>query len=280
MKLGFSLSPGGLLLPYHIGVLDGLAHRGVLDDTTPLAGASAGSIAVACHGCRMDGPTMVDATTELSAQCIGNTQLLVDGLRAQMLKRIGPQEMEEIRARPGPIGIAYQQLFPQVRPVIQTNFNDVEDLAEAVCYSSTFPFFSSKYPFAIDSRGGFPRLVVDGFFTVPRDRFGCPDFSHMGLPESEKDDILVDRTICVSCVPKDAFGLSGVAPENCISPETDMENPEAQINQVLRLATTPLESGAKEYGQLYEDGFLDAEKWVAREASSSPHPPVEGLALN
>ena len=40
--LGFSFSPGGLLFPYHLGVITSLEYHGRLDDTVHLAGASAG----------------------------------------------------------------------------------------------------------------------------------------------------------------------------------------------------------------------------------------------
>lgn len=42
MLVGYSLSPGGLLLPYHLGVLDALKYHRFLDDTSPIAGSSAG----------------------------------------------------------------------------------------------------------------------------------------------------------------------------------------------------------------------------------------------
>ena len=41
--VGYSLSPGGLLLPYHLGALDALQYHHFLDDTTPIAGSSAGA---------------------------------------------------------------------------------------------------------------------------------------------------------------------------------------------------------------------------------------------
>jgi hypothetical protein len=48
--IGFSLSPGGLLLPYHLGVLDALQYHSFLDDTTPIAGSSAGTCIVVARG--------------------------------------------------------------------------------------------------------------------------------------------------------------------------------------------------------------------------------------
>lgn len=46
----FDACSGGLLFPWHIGVLSGLAYNNALDDSNPLAGSSAGSIACASHG--------------------------------------------------------------------------------------------------------------------------------------------------------------------------------------------------------------------------------------
>jgi hypothetical protein len=46
-ELGFSFSPGGLLLPYHLGVMSTLVDSGHVTARTPLAGSSAGAIAVA-----------------------------------------------------------------------------------------------------------------------------------------------------------------------------------------------------------------------------------------
>jgi hypothetical protein len=43
--VGFSA--GGLLFPYYVGVTEGLADAGVLDDSTQLAGASAGALIAA-----------------------------------------------------------------------------------------------------------------------------------------------------------------------------------------------------------------------------------------
>jgi len=46
--LGFGFSAGGLLFPFYCGVVDELVRCGVVRETTPLAGASAGSLIVAC----------------------------------------------------------------------------------------------------------------------------------------------------------------------------------------------------------------------------------------
>ena len=62
---------------------------------------------------------------------------------------------------------------------------------DAVMDSSTFPFFSTNWPVRFVRRRGekLPRVVVDGFFSVPRERYGCPDFSHALLNDENGKDI-------------------------------------------------------------------------------------------
>lgn len=66
---GFSLSPGGLLLPYHMGVLEAMEYNQVLTVDSPLAGASAGGIAVAAHACGISGPQVLEATVAIAEDC-------------------------------------------------------------------------------------------------------------------------------------------------------------------------------------------------------------------
>ena len=47
--------------------------------------------------------------------------------------------------------IAYRQVFPTNRAIHQTSFDSVEDLHDAVCHSSTFPFFVTNWPVAFDA---------------------------------------------------------------------------------------------------------------------------------
>jgi hypothetical protein len=67
--LGFSFSPGGLLLPYHLGVIAALSGSGLLLPTTPLAGSSAGAIAVASFAAGVEPKTALEASSVLLHQC-------------------------------------------------------------------------------------------------------------------------------------------------------------------------------------------------------------------
>jgi len=260
MRVGFSLSPGGLLLPYHVGVLDALKYNKFIDETTPIAGSSAGAIATASHGCGIDSRKVLEATIDISdrtKEMGGARGRLLPLLKEKLYEFIGDEEWERLLDRDGEIGVAYKEIFPTQQNILQCEFEDLDDLVNAVCHSSMFPFFATNLPFAMAPRKKgelLPRLVCDGFFTVPRERFGCPDFGHAGVE--------VDRTVMVSAFPKDVIGLEASSPEDCISPEVK-NGDEAQ--KLLRLATES--SSREELTQVYESGWADAERWCRAQSS-------------
>lgn len=274
MRVGFSFSPGGLLLPYHVGVLDGLKHKGFLDDTVPIAGASAGAIAVATAACQMDSKLLLEDTIDISDQCrtLGRARgNLLPLLRQKLEHRIDDDRFRALQERPGKAVVSYHEVFPAFGPVHQADFEHKQEFIDTVCHSSTFPFFSSNWPVALDYSTSsswkttlwgkpfsleIPRLVVDGFFAVPGDRFGCPDFELAGID--------VNRTVAVTSFPRQVIGLSPslIAPQDYIGPELIGDGIQ-QSADLLRMATQPLTP--QEVFQLYEDGFQDAEQWSARE---------------
>jgi hypothetical protein len=259
MRTGFSLSPGGLLLPYHMGVLDALKFNGFLNTNTPIAGSSAGSIATAAHACNLDGRLILDATIRISDACkeLGGARgRLLPLLRGELNSFIQEEQFAAFQEREGNAVIAYRELFPFNRPIHQTEFKDRHDLINAVCNSSMFPFFSTNFPAAIDTSKQFPRVVVDGFFTVPRNRFGCPDF--------ELANVRADRTVGISPFPREAFGISAFTAGDFISPTFEDEG---QLQNLFRLATQA--SSAKELTQLFESGWTDAERWCRVQTSDT-----------
>ena len=182
--IGFSLSPGGLLLPYHLGVLASLSYHGHLTADTPLAGSSAGAIAVASHATGVAPHVALEASMGISAQC--NPLFLARGglmpsLWQQLDRLFCTDAHEIVNERPGLVGLAHLQLYPQNKPVLATqDFASRQALMDAVCDSSMFPYFTSNQPFRIvhpnkKKNGGLPRVTVDGVFTEPLWRFGCPD---------------------------------------------------------------------------------------------------------
>lgn len=274
MKVGFSFSPGGLLLPYHLGVLDCLQANHYLLADTPIAGASAGAIAVATHACAIDSKLILDDSIKISQTCqeMGRARgNLLPLLRRQLEHRVDADRFQAVLDRPGETVISYYELFPSFRPIHQVDFNHKEEFIDSVCHSSTFPFFSSNWPVALDHAGGstksmrlfgqtksliIPRLVVDGYFAAPRDRFGCPDFEEAG--------VAVNRTVVVSVFPKEVVGLNkGLKNDGIICPDL-IDDGIGQSSDLLRLATQPSEP--EELMAVYDSGYQDAENWCQKES--------------
>ncbi len=175
-SIGYSFSPGGLLFPWHLGVISSLSHHNRLPPSAHLAGSSAGAIAVASHASQTPPEQALEAAFRVCEACrvnhngnaIGN---LLPLLKLEM-ERILPRDAHTvINEREGVVALAHRELFPNNRPVLTTKFDTREDLIEAVCDSSMFPFFSTPFPVRIRwnrEKERIPRVIVDGFFSVPR----------------------------------------------------------------------------------------------------------------
>mmetsp|Transcript_1529 Transcript_1529/g.3896 ORF Transcript_1529/g.3896 Transcript_1529/m.3896 type:complete len:359 (+) Transcript_1529:125-1201(+) len=302
---GFSFSPGGLLFPYHLGVITSLEHHGRLSDQVHLAGASAGAIAVASHAARTPPAIALEATfrmcdaceTQFGGRAVGK---LLPLLKIEMDRVLSPDAHTIINEREGVVALAHRELFPNNRPVLTTDFETRDDLIEAVCDSSMFPFFSTPFPVRLRYKEGerIPRVIVDGFFTVPRERYGCPDFAHLNVDrrveknlrsmggvlvdepkngdneqkEQRTDDNdddcddaapVIERTITVACFPHETVGLTASLKHDQISPEPDYDDSIGQMRRLIRYATQP--SPRKDLEGLYEQGWADAEKWSYEE---------------
>lgn len=192
-------------------------------------------------------------------------------LLVEELELLLPSDAHEIvNERPGLTGLAYKEVFPRSKNILATQFRTRQELKEAICNSSMFPFFTSPWPClirpsSVDKNANepnvdgamissvekyLPRLIVDGYFTVPRERFGCPIL-----------DDYVTRTVTVSVFPHQSIGCVKES-EICdrISPILkEQENPSYELNDMIRMAINP--SSRQSLVALYERGISDAEKW-------------------
>lgn len=255
--IGISLSPGGLLLPYHLGVLDALEHRGFVTDDTPLAGASAGAIAAASKAAKIDSWRVLDSTIDICDRCFalgGARGRLMPLLKQNLAHHMGVEQFHTLQNRKGTLALAYMEIYPQRQPVLQTRFQDRWDLIGAICQSSMFPFFTSNWPAILDMSRKQPRLIVDGVFTSPLESMGCPDFKTAGLQ--------LDRTVCVSVIPK---ALTGGERDDYISPRWEGAY---QLGRLARLAVEG--STRSELTALYESGWHDGERWCRTQVTSDP----------
>jgi len=277
--IGFSVSPGGLLFPYHLGALASLSYHGHVTDGTHLAGSSAGAIAVAAHACHVDSEIALDASIRISSQCnpifMAKGQLM-PSLQQELNSLLDMNAHEIINGRKGMVGLAHYELFPEVRPRLQTNFESRDCLIDSICDSTMFPYFTTNKPWRTVRRKNkmLPRMVVDGYFTEPFWRFGCPTL----------DDSLVDRTVFISVAPNplSKFPItSSLCPSNntpfdprtnnMISPELETKNIIKQVARLGLMGTT--KSKARSLIRLYDSGWADAERWVKKEEKESKKKP-------
>jgi hypothetical protein len=142
---------------------------------------------------------------------------------------------------------------------------------DAVCDSSMFPYFTSNKPFRLVKRLGkaVPRVVADGVFTEPLWRFGCPDMEKKNLM-ARQEHANLDRCVSVSVFPMELVdkGLSTLQPQNkhrsnIISPKLETNVVGQEVGRLGLLACT--HSKPKDLMKLYDDGWLDAERWVRGE---------------
>ena len=265
---------GGLLFPWHIGSLTALSHHGYLTNNNPIAGSSAGAIATASHAANVAPEAALDATLRISDECreLGQARgNLLPLLSKELHSLLGEDVHEVFNKREAIVGLAYREIFPNNRPVLDTYFDSKDHVVDSICNSSMFPFFSSNFPCRFARRTGFlPRIVVDGYFSVDRERFGCPCFNTMDHPRKTMNDeesdrsSIVDRTISLSVFPHEVLKVDAFETHDQISPQ--LENPDdasEQMSTLFRLAT---ECGTMEdYHMLYEKGWEDAERWISEE---------------
>ena len=280
MLIGFSFSPGGLLLPYHLGVLASLDHHGFISHTTPLAGSSAGSIAVASHASGVSPHRALEASIRVSSHCYNPFFLpagrLMEALRHEMDEILPKDAHHVINERQGLTVLAHRELYPTPRSRLVTQFDTRECLMDAVCDSSMFPFFTSnKVARAVRRRNEkYQRLVVDGIFAVSPERLGCPDFDQVDDIAGEERYVIKrgkmevgqkpHRTVMVSCFPTELLSLSkNNAKYDVIGSKLDLANPIRHGAGLVKMAC--LASSRKELTNLYEQGWKDGEEWAKKE---------------
>ena len=267
---------GGLLFPYHIGSLASLSYYGYLTKVNPIAGSSAGAIAVVSHGANIDPVQAVEGTIRISEKYkqLGRTRGNLLSLLATELNELLPVNVHEVlNDRDGLVGVAYKEIFPVNRNILETKYSCKEHVIDSVCNSSMFPFFANgPWPCRISRKNTktndriIPTIAVDGFFTVPRERFGCPDFNVLnenGVESANAGSGVISRCVTISVFPHDVVALTASDKHDRISPMENPENKVEQLSNLLRLAT---QAGTREeYFKLYEDGWKDAEAWIKEE---------------
>ncbi|GIL51483.1 hypothetical protein Vafri_7461 [Volvox africanus] len=139
--LGFGFSAGGFLYPYHLGVLWELHELDILKDyKVQMAGASAGSLAVATYNCGLDPEKATQAMHAFADDCRSKgTRYRLGGLLRDFLHAYLPDDAHE-RCR-GNTHIALTRLFPVVRSEMISEFESKDDFINALLTSCHIPFY-------------------------------------------------------------------------------------------------------------------------------------------
>lgn len=248
MRLGICFSPAGLLFPYYVGAGYELQRLGILQPQTPLGGSSAGAIVAACLACGVPEETVRLGLARLVDDVRAGTRLNV-ALRKQ-LETFMNDDSPVLAAKHG-LTLGYFEVLPRPGPRLVRAWADRDDLIDCICASSNWPLFFSRWPF-VRCRGAW---CLDGFFSVPRSRFGCPVLSEG-----------VTRTLAVTALPK--VSLSAFPDEDIIQPGRAGYAPALPVDDSkwFNWALTP--AADEQLDAMVELGRQHARVWASRERDS------------
>ncbi|AFZ81734.1 hypothetical protein BEWA_011520 [Theileria equi strain WA] len=168
--IGFSFSPCGFMIPYHVGVLNLLSELNIVNMTTPLSGASSGSISIVSLSLLNDFPFLMNLIEELSNDAlIHGTHHRLDSLITKFFNKYLQENCHEfINSRIGTIVLAYSRLgFCRFKPVLVSKFSNSTDLRDCLRVSSYIPILSSKELVYYNNKPGF-----DGQLSLSK-HLGC-----------------------------------------------------------------------------------------------------------
>ena len=156
---GFSFSGGGLFMAFHIGAANVLRRSGMLTESTPLAGCSAGSIVAVAIRCGIPHEDIVrfffDAVRDLRTH---GTDTRLSDVLSHTLDRFLPQDAH-LRCT-GSVFIGVTKLVA-LRHELHNRFDSRDDLIDAIVASCFVPMYTSAR-WTHRFRGS---LVLDGGFT-------------------------------------------------------------------------------------------------------------------
>ncbi|KAG1679503.1 hypothetical protein FOA52_011103 [Chlamydomonas sp. UWO 241] len=145
-QLGLGFSAGGFLYCYHLGVLWELERLGVLTGPgcLPMAGASAGSLAIATYNSGVTRERATQAYKHLAADCraSGTPGRLSQVLRSTLMEYL-PADAH-VRCS-GTCYVAVTKLMPYMHNEMISHFDDREALVDALLTSCHVPVYANGH---------------------------------------------------------------------------------------------------------------------------------------
>ncbi|KAE8891088.1 hypothetical protein PF005_g24551 [Phytophthora fragariae] len=158
----FSFSGCGFLIPYHLGVAQGLLDAGYIQPESKFAGASGGSIAALSLAANASMRDIHEETKAMARLCHshGTVWKLEERLRAIFRVKFGDVPVESLARR---LTIATEKMWPDRALVLTDDFHSSEDLCDAVIASCYVPWYLANRGTSV-FRGEFH--VDGGLFTL------------------------------------------------------------------------------------------------------------------
>ncbi|GBF89775.1 patatin-like phospholipase domain-containing protein [Raphidocelis subcapitata] len=236
--LGFGFSAGGLLFPYYIGVVQELTELGIIREGTPMAGASAGSLIVACARSGLPMSTILAACYDLADDCRANgTRFRLGPVLERVLRELLPPDVAASVS--GRTFVAVTRLLSEEGPLLQprlvSEFQGKDDLIAALMTSCHIPVYMDGR-LATRFRGTFH---FDG---------GITNFLPCPTPAS--------HTVRVCCLPSKQLSALGHID---VSPDVYAPWP-YRLGEMLAMAFEPAEQGVLE--GLVARGREDSAAWA------------------
>ncbi|KAG6973117.1 hypothetical protein JG688_00003665 [Phytophthora aleatoria] len=233
----FSFSGCGFLIPYHLGVAQGLQDAGCIQDSSKFAGASGGAIAALSLAANASMRDIHEETKAMARLCHshGTIWKLEERLRAIFHTKFGDLPVETLAQR---LTIATEKMWPARVMVLTDDFHSTDDLCDALIASCYIPWYLAKRGTSVfrgeyHVDGGLLTLVpeVPGYVKV------CAFHAHL-LRRSDYE----------------------------ISPSIDPDFPFA-IMQLARFAMIPPQIEVLD--QLFELGQKSANIWVEKQVKDN-----------
>ena len=247
--LGVGFSAGGLLFPYYVGVVDALVESRMLDDTTRLAGASAGSLIAAAVAAKVPTNVLLDALKVFSddVRKHGARGRLKEALDKTLLAVL-PGNAYELANKRGLFVAVSRFTGTRVVGDLHSQWESNDDLCQCLLASCHIPLYFDGVKVGTRYRG---EWVCDG---------GVTNF--LPVPPG------VQHVVRVCCFPAysaaaalGAPGLIDIAPDSPDASGAAVDAPYSAA-RMLQWALTPADDATMD--ALRQRGAVDTLRWVER----------------
>lgn len=241
-SIRFGFSAGGLLFPFYIGVCNGLMKAGYMSERTRLAGASAGSLIAACVNSGLSMDVVLSKCQALMEDCrVHGTRGRLGIVLEKFLQDTLPEDAHLRCNDRTYVAVTQTIRFNSVQPVLVSQFEDKNDLIQALMTSCHIPFW-------LDGR------LTNDFRGYPHVDGGLTNF--IPLPPQIHPD---EPGIRITCFASEQ--LRSFYSDLEIAPDT-LDSWPYSITQMVQWAFNPADESV--LSMLAQQGEESAMHWVDR----------------